>query len=109
MKKAAHKEAVQLGTKRTCPKCSLKFYDFAKAEIHCPKCQTAVDPESERQAFKQAVEKKSSKPKGIMRDDDEDAVTPASDAFESVEDLGDDDDSDLDAIAPSDDGDSDDN
>ena len=98
MKKAAAKGAVNLGTKRTCPKCALKFYDFAKAEIHCPKCQTEVDPQAELPPLK-GLEKKASKTKGIMRDDDEDVASPAADTFESIDDLGDDDEEDLEDIA----------
>ncbi len=33
----------RLGTKRGCPKCGTKFYDFEKTEIHCPKCNTEID------------------------------------------------------------------
>jgi uncharacterized protein (TIGR02300 family) len=102
MKKAAATQAPNLGTKRTCPKCALKFYDFAKAEIHCPKCHTEVDPNAEL-SFRAPVEKKA-KPKSIVRDDEEEVVVASSDAFESVEDLGDDDES-LDGIASADDGD----
>ncbi len=98
MKKAAATQAPNLGTKRTCPKCALKFYDFAKAEIHCPKCHTEVDPNAE-QSFRAPVEKK--KPKSIVRDEEEEVVVASSDAFESVEDLSDDDES-LDGIAPAD-------
>ena len=43
MKKAATKAQqpqppVSLGTKRQCPKCATKFYDFNKPEAVCPKC-----------------------------------------------------------------------
>lgn len=101
MKKAAAKENVNLGTKRTCPKCALKFYDFAKAEIQCPKCHTEVDPNAELQAFRATPEKK--KPKGIIRDDEEEVVVATTDAFESVDDLGSDDEESLDGIAAADD------
>ena len=33
-----------LGTKRQCPHCTTKFYDFARSEIRCPKCDKIVDP-----------------------------------------------------------------
>lgn len=35
-----------LGQKRSCPKCSTKFYDFGKNPIICPKCGAEVDPEA---------------------------------------------------------------
>lgn len=35
-----------LGQKRSCPKCSTKFYDFGKNPILCPKCGAEVDPEA---------------------------------------------------------------
>jgi uncharacterized protein (TIGR02300 family) len=36
------------GTKRICPSCGTRYYDFGKAlgEIECPKCQTKFDPEA---------------------------------------------------------------
>ncbi len=97
MKTAATKSnPVSLGTKRTCPKCSLKFYDFSKPTIQCPKCATEVDPNAQPPILRQASEgKKAAKVKPII--DEEEATTGASD-FESVDDLGDDDDS-LDELA----------
>ncbi|MBY0371537.1 TIGR02300 family protein [bacterium] len=108
MKKAAAKTAaapVTLGTKRTCPKCASKFYDLAKASIQCPKCGTEVDPNAELALFKQATEKKA-KPKTMLRDE-EDGPTNASE-FESVDDLGDDDDASLDELGAKDGGESED-
>lgn len=32
-----------LGTKRICPNCTTKFYDFGKSSACCPKCQTIID------------------------------------------------------------------
>jgi uncharacterized protein (TIGR02300 family) len=42
--------AANLGTKRQCPKCSAKFYDFGANPIKCPKCA---------HSWKEAVEAKS--------------------------------------------------
>ena len=36
-----------LGTKRTCPKCAAKFYDFSRSPIECPKCGHTYVPEDE--------------------------------------------------------------
>lgn len=35
----------ELGIKRTCPKCSAKFYDLNKNPAHCPLCEHNFDPE----------------------------------------------------------------
>ena len=32
------------GTKRICPSCGAKFYDFHRDPITCPACNTAVEP-----------------------------------------------------------------
>ena len=36
------------GTKRICPSCGTRYYDFNKAlgEVACPKCGTQFDPEA---------------------------------------------------------------
>ena len=36
------------GTKRICPSCGTRYYDFGKAlgEIACPRCGTNFDPEA---------------------------------------------------------------
>jgi len=34
-----------LGTKRTCPECSARFYDLNKSPIECPKCGAAFTVE----------------------------------------------------------------
>jgi uncharacterized protein (TIGR02300 family) len=35
-----------LGTKRVCPNCSVRFYDLQKRPIECPKCAFTFEPES---------------------------------------------------------------
>ena len=35
-----------LGIKRTCLSCGMRFYDFKKTPIICPGCQSEFDPES---------------------------------------------------------------
>ena len=37
----------ELGTKRTCLKCNVKFYDLNKEDIHCPECGTSVNENTE--------------------------------------------------------------
>ena len=34
----------ELGTKRLCANCGVKFYDLNKAPITCPKCHTVMEP-----------------------------------------------------------------
>ena len=33
------------GIKRVCPSCSIKYYDFNKDPIKCPKCEFEFDPD----------------------------------------------------------------
>ena len=33
------------GIKRVCPSCSIKYYDFNKDPVICPKCQFEFDPD----------------------------------------------------------------
>ena len=33
------------GIKRDCPSCSIKYYDFNKSPIICPKCEFKFDPD----------------------------------------------------------------
>ena len=33
------------GIKRVCPSCSIKYYDFHKIPIFCPKCEFEFDPD----------------------------------------------------------------
>ena len=35
----------ELGKKRRCASCGMKFYDFNKSKIECPSCQTEFNPE----------------------------------------------------------------
>jgi len=35
-----------LGLKRTCLSCGMRFYDFNRTPIICPGCQTEFDPEA---------------------------------------------------------------
>jgi len=34
-----------LGKKRRCASCGMKFYDFNKSKIECPSCQTVFNPD----------------------------------------------------------------
>lgn len=85
----------KLGNKRACPKCGTKFYDFCKEELNCPKCnaklkasQLVTTPNIPR-----SEPKKSKAPEKVAIETlaKEDGASDAvADAFESVDDLGDD-------------------
>ena len=36
----------ELGLKRTCLSCGMRYYDFNRTPIFCPGCQTEFDPEA---------------------------------------------------------------
>ena len=36
-------ERVDLGHKRTCPFCSVKYYDFYQDELECPECGKTIE------------------------------------------------------------------
>ena len=64
---------VLLGSKRTCPKCHTRFYDFAKQEVNCPKCHTKVETASFLDALRSQEKKAPPKPppKVIVESDEE--------------------------------------
>ena len=36
-------EQIDLGHKRTCPFCSVKYYDFYQEELDCPQCGKSIE------------------------------------------------------------------
>ena len=48
------------GTKRTCPKCSVRFYDLNRDPLICPSCGTTFDLSSILDTFKKAPRESSS-------------------------------------------------
>ena len=36
-------EAIDLGHKRTCPHCGVKYYDFYQDELECPECGKSIE------------------------------------------------------------------
>jgi len=95
MGKATQKSApLSLGTKRSCPDCSTKFYDFNKDDLVCPKCSAKIDPHRLASASaipKRAKSNKENAEEALMESEDI-VVAGSEEAFESVEDLDDDDD-----------------
>ena len=54
---------VELGLKRTCLSCDMRFYDFKRSPIICPGCGTEFDPENLVKGRKnRAAPKSASKP-----------------------------------------------
>jgi uncharacterized protein (TIGR02300 family) len=109
MRKASPKASpVSLGTKRACPSCGTKFYDFNKPDILCPKCESKINTE-QTSTFKPAPEvKKPAKP--ASRDAGESVLAEGEEIvvddemhFESVDDLEDDEDDLVEDIDPDDD------
>jgi len=100
MKKATQKAPVNLGSKRTCPKCSTRFYDLGREEVVCPKCEARLS-----QAELNARPKLVASPKKPIKQDkpvSEDPLLPVAglpraegDLPESADDLGADDDGDV--------------
>lgn len=90
MNKAASTSAVdRLGTKRHCPKCATKFYDFNKEEIACPKCGTEIDTSVEVAipiAKPVAPEPKKAVRVATSDEEGEEDTASASD-FETIDDL----------------------
>ena len=101
MKKAAPKvqqKPASLGTKRSCPQCSTKFYDFDKAEISCPKCETQFDVDKLSHMTRTPVELKRPAPKTPEKPTSDDPLLQAeelvaddTESFESVDELADED------------------
>lgn len=104
MAKATQKSTapVNLGTKRACPKCATKFYDFNKPELNCPKCEAAIKVAELATMPKLPEPKKAPKkelPEEALMESDDLVVGEASSDFESLEDLEDDDDDVVEDIA----------
>ncbi len=92
MKKNTAKVATEnnLGTKRTCPKCAAKFYDFNKKELTCPKCHVEFDGSLPPVKIVAKPEKKErQEPAQAMIQNDESGDSGSE--FESVDDLADED------------------
>jgi len=99
MGKATQKSSASapLGTKRSCPDCGTKFYDFNKEELVCPKCESKVDTTAGATVSKISETKKSKIPKELPPEEalleSEDLVVGGGDeSFESVDDLEDEED-----------------
>ena len=62
---------IELGVKRRCISCGTKFYDFLKAPIICPNCNTEFDPEQLLKSRKGRVSSKSAVIEAVKKEKDE--------------------------------------
>ncbi len=81
-----------LGTKRSCPDCGGKFYDFGASSIVCPKCKYAFsdsDLMASTSAVKEAtiaiVSKSKSKKKAVPQTEDGEVEIKSLKAIETLE------------------------
>jgi uncharacterized protein (TIGR02300 family) len=62
---------VELGLKRTCLSCDMRFYDFKRSPIICPGCGTEFDPENLLKGRKSRAEPKSAAKADVSDDADD--------------------------------------
>jgi len=86
---AAAPAPVSLGQKRTCLKCSTKFYDFEKDPIVCPKCHAKMTAEDFATAIPKSEPRRREKPVQEVAKDEDSAADSSGSEFESLEDLAD--------------------
>ena len=81
---------VELGVKRSCLSCDMRFYDFKRSPIICPGCGTEFDPENLVKARKGRAAPKSVAKAQVSREGDD-----ADDVYNSDFDRDDDVDADI--------------
>ena len=85
--------SAELGQKRRCFSCGMKFYDFNKSPITCPECGSEFDPENllKSRRGKSAVKASVVEPDAAAEDDLEDESETKDDEFDESDDVADDD------------------
>ena len=85
--------SAELGQKRRCFSCGMKFYDFNKSPITCPECGSEFDPENllKSRRGKSPVKAAVVKPDAAAEDDLEDESETKDDEFDESDDVADDD------------------
>jgi uncharacterized protein (TIGR02300 family) len=83
--------SAELGQKRRCFSCGMKFYDFNKSSITCPECGSEFDPENllKSRRGKSAVKAAVVKPDAAAEDDLEDESESKDDEFDESDDVAD--------------------
>ena len=86
--------SAELGQKRRCFSCGMKFYDFNKSPITCPECGSEFDPENllKSRRGKSAVKATVVKPDAAAEDDLENESETKGDEFDESDDVAADDD-----------------
>ena len=87
---------VELGLKRTCKSCGMRFYDFKRSPIICPGCGTEFDPENMLKGRNSRAAPKSSAKADVSDGADDLDETDFDDEDIDVADNKDDDDDDID-------------
>ena len=86
-----------LGTKRACLSCGMRFYDFKRSPILCPGCGAEFDPENIIKRSKSKPASKAANGAGIDASDDDQIETDDTDPLaETIVAGNDDDDDDID-------------
>lgn len=87
-----------LGTKRVCLSCGMRFYDFKRSPILCPGCGAEFDPENIIKNRKSRPTSKAANAVGTDASDDDQIETDDTDALAETIVVGNDDDDDDDDI-----------
>lgn len=87
---------IELGLKRTCLSCDMRFYDFKRSLIICPGCGTEFDPENLLKGRKSRAAPKSAAKADVSDDADDLDETEFGDEDVNVAVTKDDDDDDMD-------------
>lgn len=81
-----------LGKKRRCASCGMKFYDFNKSPITCPSCDTEFNPDNLLKSRRGRTTKQASKAAVAADEIAEKELLPEDEAEADTDDLGDDED-----------------
>jgi len=81
-----------LGTKRACLSCGMRFYDFKRSPILCPGCGAEFDPENIVKNRKSRLTSKAANAAGKNASDDDQVETDDNDALAGTIVVGKDDD-----------------
>tara|TARA_B100000965_G_scaffold142257_1_gene118460 strand:- start:4295 stop:4624 length:330 start_codon:yes stop_codon:yes gene_type:complete len=92
-------EQVDLGHKRTCPHCGVKYYDFYQDELNCPECGKSIEainitkPKRGRKAgvtiatSTTKTAKENDELKDLIEETDDSTVSPEEDTDNLAEDI----------------------
>ena len=84
--------AADLGQKRRCNACGMKFYDFKKSPITCPSCNAEFDPDSLLKSRRgRASAKQEEKAPSKADDSNDELLEDNSDEFDNDDNFEDDD------------------